>query len=806
MGSNYSAGGGTLDATVCIGAISIGSGAYAGCDTANDNVNTVAIGANSVAAGSGVALGSDATASGAQSTAIGVKTVAAGSAGVALGSNATASGAQSTAIGVNTVAGGDYSLAAGAAAKSSGNGTVAIGMNASATLTNSVALGVGSVATTTSSTTANTAANGLVSGKTFTINQAPVYGVVAVGNRQIQGVADGQLSGTSTDAVNGSQLFQTTKALNSNISTLGGNIATALGGSAAYNTTTGAWTAPSYTIQGSNYGDIGSALTKVDSGLTTLNTNVTGNTAAITNLSNGTMGLVKQDATTNAITVAADKAGTSVNIAGTDGERTLSGVSAGKLAADSTDAVNGSQLFATNTNLSNLTGNLNTLSTSVTGLGNGVAAALGGGASYDSNTGTWTAPTYSVQGINYSSVGAAFSGVDNNLTNLNNSVAAGTTGVVQRTATADVATLTAAGGNATNPGNAQKLTNLANGNVASGSTDAVNGSQLYEVAAQVSQNTADIVGLTTIVNNVNENNLVKQDSNDKSITIGANKDGKSVSIAGTEGNRTLTGLNDGVSVNDAATVGQLQNIAGNNSTRDDSGLGVAKATGQDSMAVGAGSTASGDLSTASGANSKASGTNSSAYGSESQASGTNSSAIGNGAQATAANSSAFGQGSNASGAQSVALGQGSSSTGSGSVALGHGSVADRDNSVSVGSIGNERQITNVAAGTSRTDAANVGQVNDAFQSLGKSMNKKINDLDDKLTGGVASAMAMSGIPQAYLPDSNMVGASASTYNGQSAIAVGVSKTSENGKWILKINASGNTQSDFGASAGVGYQW
>src|SRR5690606_32820414 len=48
-----------------------------------------------------------------------------------------------------------------------------------------------------------------------------------------------------------------------------------------------------------------------------------------------------------------------------------------------------------------------------------------------------------------------------------------------------------------------------------------------------------------------------------------------------------------------------------------------------------------------------------------------------------------------------------------SVALGQGSVADRDHTVSVGSAGNERQITNVAAGTEGTDAVNLDQLEEA---------------------------------------------------------------------------------------------
>ena len=262
----------------------------------------------------------------------------------------------------------------------------------------------------------------------------------------------------------------------------------------------------------------------------------------------------------------------------------------------------------------------------------------------------------------------------------------------------------------------------------------------------------------------------------------------------------------GVNANDAATVGQLQAVSGNISSHDVSNRGIAKAAGKDSLAVGAGAAAAGDESVSMGTASQATGASSSAVGTGASAMVENSTAIGHKSTASGKNSTALGQGSLASGGGSLAMGSQSNASGLNSVALGQGSIAERDNTVSVGSVGNERQVTNVAAGTAPTDAANVGQVNKAFQSLGREMNKRINDLDGKLTAGVASAMAMSGIPQAYLPDSSLVGTSVSTYKGQSAIAVGVSKTSEDGKWILKVNGSGNTQSDFGASVGVGYQW
>ena len=52
----------------------------------------------------------------------------------------------------------------------------------------------------------------------------------------------------------------------------------------------------------------------------------------------------------------------------------------------------------------------------------------------------------------------------------------------------------------------------------------------------------------------------------------------------------------------------------------------------------------------------------------------------------------------------------------------------------------------------------------------------------------------------------MVAASAGTYKGQSALAVGYSRASDSGKLILKLQGNANTRGDVGGSVGVGYQW
>ncbi|MGE8331312.1 MAG: YadA family autotransporter adhesin, partial [Paraburkholderia nemoris] len=147
---------------------------------------------------------------------------------------------------------------------------------------------------------------------------------------------------------------------------------------------------------------------------------------------------------------------------------------------------------------------------------------------------------------------------------------------------------------------------------------------------------------------------------------------------------------------------------------------------------------------------------------------------------------------------------------SNSVALGQGSIADRANTVSVGAAGQERQITNVAAGVQGTDAVNVNQLQ---QSVGGAVSQANSYTDDQIRsarrdgyGGAASAMAMAGLPQAILPGHGMVAMAGGTYAGQSALAIGVSQISETGKWVYKLQGTTDSRGQFGAAIGAGMHW
>lgn len=115
--------------------------------------------------------------------------------------------------------------------------------------------------------------------------------------------------------------------------------------------------------------------------------------------------------------------------------------------------------------------------------------------------------------------------------------------------------------------------------------------------------------------------------------------------------------------------------------------------------------------------------------------------------------------------------------------------------------GNTR-IQNVADAQAPTDAVNLRQLN----QVGGRLMSRINDVDKRAKAGIAQAIATAGLPQAYQPGKAMAAAAGGTFGGESAIAIGVSKISDDGHWVFKGTFSGNTESKFGGSIGVGYQW
>ena len=132
--------------------------------------------------------------------------------------------------------------------------------------------------------------------------------------------------------------------------------------------------------------------------------------------------------------------------------------------------------------------------------------------------------------------------------------------------------------------------------------------------------------------------------------------------------------------------------------------------------------------------------------------------------------------------------------------------------VSVGAADAERRIQNVAAGeisATSTDAINGSQLYSISSRLGNNMNRlndRINKVGKRADAGTASAIAMANLLQSYRPGLSAATAAVGQYRGQSAIAVGYSRLSDNGKYGVKFSLGANTQGNVGAGAGVAYFW
>ena len=472
----------------------------------------------------------------------------------------------------------------------------------------------------------------------------------------------------------------------------------------------------------------------------------------------------------------------------------LSNLAAGQLSATSTEAVNGAQVF---------------------GIGQALATHLGGGASF-SLAGVLSAPSYTLNEIGanhqvssgvFGNIGAAFSSISQSLYNLSLNTSVNPVNnllAVQYTADGsgnptNVVTLTGDGSGA-----AVAVRNVADGSVTAGSHDAVNGGQL----ASTNQAVANVIGGT-----MSYDNSTGQ-------WTGATFKVTAINSGGGTSQQTFGNVTDAFAAMDSSIVNinnRIDNIqnggAGNAYFAVNSTKPAASATGQDSVAAGPQSSASGEQAVA----------------------------VGNGANASAANS----------------------------VALGAGSVADRANTVSVGAAGAERQITHVADGSQATDAVNLrqlqasqegtvrydqnadGSTNYASVTMGKAgtstvvhnvatgvaptdavnvaqLNKGLGDVmdwskdytdqrfnsvgrdikrvDDRASAGIASAMAMAGLPQPTEAGKRMASFAASTFHGESSMAVGVSGVSDGGRWIYKLSGSANTRGDGGVTVGAGFQW
>ncbi len=420
---------------------------------------------------------------------------------------------------------------------------------------------------------------------------------------------------------------------------------------------------------------------------------------------------------------------------GTTGGTKITNLAKGDVSTNSTDAVNGSQLFGIT---SGMTANMDALGLSM-------ATNLGGGATYNSTTGAVSAPTYNVYGTTQNNVGSAITALQAN-------------SPLQYSDVNGVATPNTPSNDVTLVGSA--LGPVAIHNVADGvaPNDAVNMSQLD--------------AMQTNVNNLDALAVKYDDATKDTITLA----GPVSADGGQTDGTTITNLHQGVlssTSTDAVNGAQLYetnqmvtNMSSGggikyfhaNSTHADSA-----AMGSESVAIGSRSMASGDGSIAMGDNSQATNTGAIAIGQNSISSGVNSIAIGTGAVATGSVAVGVGaQAGNGSASfgdnaisltpqQGTALGNAAAVVANRGVALGAGAQATRtgmngaterysnvsvtstEGAVSVGSAGNERQITNVAGGTADTDAVNVRQLDAAVAQSSIDTNSRINGLQSDIS-------------------------------------------------------------------------
>ena len=123
-----------------------------------------------------------------------------------------------------------------------------------------------------------------------------------------------------------------------------------------------------------------------------------------------------------------------------------------------------------------------------------------------------------------------------------------------------------------------------------------------------------------------------------------------------------------------------------------------------------------------------------------------------------------------------------------------------------------KQITNVAPGriaADSTDAVNGSQLHEVKADMNNKINHlngQVNKLGKRVNAGAASALAASQLPQAYIPGKSMVSVAAGNYQGQNAVALGMSRISDNGKIIIRLAGTSDTQGKVGVAVGAGYHW
>jgi hypothetical protein len=393
----------------------------------------------------------------------------------------------------------------------------------------------------------------------------------------------------------------------------------------------------------------------------------------------------------------------------------------------------------------------------------GGLAGYGGSGDYSVAAGTWSAGT----ATDATALGAYATA------SANNSVAIG------YQSTASAANTVSVGSSSLQ----RQIVNVAAGAVTASSTDAVNGSELYGLAASEA---AALGGGSSVT----ASGAISAPSY---VVGGMTVNDVGAAVANLDGRVTANSSDIAQNTNDIGTlntqVGTINAamadvVKYDTSAHDTVTLGGSSGTTLTNVAAGGVSASSTDAVTGAqlwNTNQQLSDLTQSVQ--NQQQTGSSAMSINTGSQPAAA----------ATGNNAVAVGGGSQASGDNSVAIGSGSVADEANTVSVGSQGNERRITNVANGTAATDAVNLGQMQSA-----------IGDTARAAYSGVAAATALTMIPEVDPGKTLAVGVAGGTYKGYQAAAVGASaRITQNLK--VKVGA-GISGSETTVGAGASYQW
>ena len=456
--------------------------------------------------------------------------------------------------------------------------------------------------------------------------------------------------------------------------------------------------------------------------------------------------------------------------------------------------------------------------------------------------------------------------VNNNGVNVGDKVALGKDGLK-----AGDVNITADGINA----GGKKVTGVAAGTVAAGSTDAVNGGQLHQVYELIGSNGGNVntappsveadgkAGLgniknITLVDNSNNPNVtnvtnetkIAQSNGYSLVTYNVEDQGMYVTnnVIEAVGRMNEQGIkffhtNDGEVNPDvqarnsedssasgayATAVGYQAASKGTNAIAIGKG---AKANAENTIAIGTGNIVSGKNSGAIGDPTVVSGNSSYSIGNNNNVSADNAYALGSNIKATVNDSVYLGDRAQTQGIHTADAAKGEAYTYGGlndkAVAGKAGSAAAANKVAGVVTVGNgtdeTRQVQGVAAGVvsaDSTDAINGSQLyytNQAINqsvtnignyvvNMGDQINQRIDNVESDSKAGTAAAMAVAGLPQAYLPGKSMMAVAGGVYRGESGYAVGFSSISDGGNWVIKGTATGNSRGHYGATAGVGYQW